>query len=72
MLLLAKLRKNCPCAVCLNERKNKPETYIPLISAAQQTIRKIEVVGSYAIKIYWGDGHGSGIYTFEKLKEGKY
>ncbi len=36
-------------------------------------IEKIEVVGNYAIQIYWGDGTYDGIYSFELLRKwGKY
>jgi DUF971 family protein len=72
MLLIPNLRKNCPCAVCLTERTEKPSTYIPLLSSAQVTLRDIKPVGSYAIQLVWHDGHDSGIYTYDKLKEGNY
>ena len=72
MLQLAKLRKSCPCAMCMSERENKPAAYIPLYSTVQLTVKNIEMIGNYAIRITWQDGHDTGIYTFEKLKEGKY
>ena len=28
----------------------------------------VEPVGSYAVRIYWNDGHSSGIYSFEHLR----
>lgn len=28
---------------------------------------KVELVGSYAIRVVWSDGHDTGIYTFEYL-----
>jgi DUF971 family protein len=28
---------------------------------------KIALVGAYAIRIEWSDGHGTGIYTYEIL-----
>jgi DUF971 family protein len=30
---------------------------------------KAELVGNYAIRIDWSDNHGSGIYSFEYLRE---
>ena len=72
MLLLANLRKSCPCAVCISERNSKPSSYIPLLSTAQITLSDIKSVGTYAIQLYWQDGHNTGIYTYDKLKEGKY
>lgn len=29
----------------------------------------IRLVGSYAIRIDWSDGHSTGIYTYEQLAE---
>ncbi|MBZ0201716.1 MAG: DUF971 domain-containing protein [Ignavibacteria bacterium] len=72
MLQLANLRKSCPCASCVAEKLNKPASYIPLLASPQLTIRDIKMVGYYAVQIVWQDGHDSGIYTYEKLREGKY
>lgn len=72
LLQLANLRKSCPCANCIAEKLNKPATYIPLLASPQLTLRDIKMVGNYAIQLVWQDGHDSGIYTFDKLKEGKY
>ena len=36
-------------------------------------IEKIEVVGNYAINIFWKDGNSDGIYSYELLRKwGKY
>jgi DUF971 family protein len=55
---LQKLRELCPCA-----------TYIPLIQKNQVTLDELEVVGNYAIKIKWHDGHNTGIYEYTFLKK---
>lgn len=31
-------------------------------------LKNVEVVGNYAIKPSWGDGHDQGIYTWEHLR----
>ena len=31
-------------------------------------IKKIKLVGNYAIPFFWEDGHSAGLYTFEFLK----
>lgn len=28
----------------------------------------VEPVGSYALKIFWNDGHSSGIYSWDHLR----
>ncbi len=62
------VRDNCPCAACIEEgtgRKILDPASIP------QDIKALEIqpVGNYAIQIRWSDGHGSGIYTWERLRE---
>ncbi len=66
---LIELRKNCPCANCVTDRQKRSSTYIPLLSKAQLTVKNIVIVGSYAIRIEWLDGHDEGIYSFEFLRE---
>ena len=69
---LIKLRDACPCAECSGEIDAFGNLYkgqaMPRTDAGC-TILKVKTVGYYAIQIYWGDGHNSGIYRFELLKE---
>ena len=69
---LIKLRDACPCAECSGETDAFGNLYkgqtTPKTDAGC-TILKVKTVGYYAIQIYWGDGHNSGIYRFELLKE---
>lgn len=72
-LSLRSLREACPCAHCCGEadvmgqkpvveKIFKPESFI---------LKKYEFVGSYGIQFTWGDGHSSGIYSFEYLQQCK-
>ncbi|UCG85292.1 MAG: DUF971 domain-containing protein [Gemmatimonadota bacterium] len=60
------LRLSCQCAACVDEL-----TRLPLLDA--DTIRAdispvaMSLVGNYAIKIEWSDGHDTGIYAFDLL-----
>lgn len=65
------LRDECPCAGCKGEtilfktfRPPKP----PIVSPEMYRIKSINVVGDYAIKIAWKDGHDTGIYSWTYLK----
>ncbi len=62
------LRERCPCAGCVHEltgqRLLDPRTVRPDIRADE-----IALVGRYAIRIHWSDGHGTGIFTFQRLRE---
>lgn len=67
IIKLANLRRNCPCALCASEREQQGSRYIPIYSNEQLTIKKIRIVGNYAIGIEWADDHDAGIYEFETL-----
>jgi DUF971 family protein len=63
-----RLRDACPCAGCVEEgtgRKILDTASIP------RDVRALEVrpVGSYAIQISWSDGHSSGIYSWDTLRQ---
>ena len=62
------LRSQCECAHCVNEwtgeRLLDPDT-IP----ADITLEKMELVGSYALRIHWSDNHNTGLYTWQHLQE---
>ena len=67
---LQTLRDNCPCAGCKGETVLM-HTYEPVKSPAlpgKYTLRNIEQVGYYALQMYWGDGHATGIYTWDHLR----
>jgi DUF971 family protein len=68
---LEKLRRACPCAGCQGEtdimgnvyrgpdKPLKPESFL-LVRLAQ--------VGGYAVQPHWGDGHSTGLYSFDYLR----
>lgn len=67
-----KLRKNCPCAECSGEEvllyKYTPQNIKPLTESSF-LLEKAEIVGNYAIQLYWKDGHNDGLFRWEFLKE---
>jgi len=69
---LEKLRLACPCAGCKGERDvmgnlhKGPE--VPLGPASFQ-LRRLDLVGSYALQPVWADGHATGLYPFEYLRQ---
>lgn len=71
-ILLETMRKRCPCAGCQGERDVMGNLYKgperPLSEASFQ-IRRMTAVGGYAIQPFWADGHSSGLYSFELLRE---
>ncbi len=68
---LEKLRRGCPCAGCKGEVDIMGNVYKnpdqPLPPQAFQLVR-VGNVGGYALQPFWGDGHATGIYSFEYLR----
>ena len=68
------LRKACPCAMCKGERTPLDTSplalpaYTPLPVKAGEA-KEMFKVGRYAIGFRWGDGHDTGIYTFDYLRK---
>ncbi len=67
------LRDHCPCATC-REVSGKPPDPFRILSSAEVSRGPLKPVamspvGRYAYKITWNDGHDTGIYTLEHLRE---
>ena len=60
------LRGWCPCAGCQGHSGFKIRYQPP---PKPVTAESIKPVGNYAISIAWSDGHGTGIYRFDFLRE---
>ncbi len=68
------LRENCPCASCREKRRSPPPppTDLTVLSPAETEplrITKMEPQGRYAYSIHFSDGHNTGIFTLETLRE---
>lgn len=67
---MAALRRYCPCASCKTEAEGREERVIlPILQPGQNDLVSIEPVGNYAIQLAWADGHRTGIYTFDYLRQ---
>jgi DUF971 family protein len=56
-------------AVPVDQPKRTSLTILPGNYAQPLSALKAELVGNYALRIDWSDDHGSGIYSFEYLRE---
>jgi DUF971 family protein len=64
------LRDGCPCAECKGETVLL-HSYAPAAKSIQPghyEIKSIVPVGSYAVQITWGDGHATGLYSWNYLR----
>ena len=66
------LRQYCPCAGCKGEMDIMGNLYKnpdkPLSEKAYQLVRVVPI-GGYAVQPVWGDGHSTGIYSFDYLRK---
>ena len=69
-LALEFLRRACPCAACggepdvLGNIERPHVTYTP----ASFELLGWDLVGGYAVLPHWGDGHRTGIYSYQYLR----
>jgi len=70
-IALKELRLHCPCAACKGETDVMGNVYkAPPTELGPNAFRlvRIQQVGGYAIQPVWGDGHATGLYSFEYLR----
>lgn len=72
---LAALRKACPCASCRHEREEAASNPLRIIPARVDeadmvNVENAELVGHYALRVAWKDGHDTGIYDYHLLRSG--
>jgi DUF971 family protein len=67
------LREACPCATC-REKRSQPQDplALPVLKQVQTqplTIAAMEPMGNYAYAIRFSDGHDTGIFAFDLLRQ---
>jgi DUF971 family protein len=66
------LRKNCPCVMCRGGHDKmqlfEPEAF-NLTPKVGISIHKADQIGNHALQIHWSDGHNSGMYRWQTLRE---
>lgn len=67
------LRANCPCASCIELRAKPADPFRILtpqeVAAGAPQPVAMQPIGHYAYKITWNDGHDTGIYPVERLRQ---
>jgi DUF971 family protein len=66
-----RLRSSCPCAHCKAKRAEPKPLFAVLKpeEAAPVKATRMDPLGNYAYHIDFSDGHHSGIFSFELLRE---
>lgn len=62
------LRGYCPCARCQGHG-SMPLKWQGIGDASQLAIDDISQVGNYGFCIAWSDGHNTGVYSWEFLRQ---
>lgn len=60
---LIELRANCPCATCRARRDRDDEPLPPA------TIAGAELAGNWGLQLTWDDGHATGIFPWDALRQ---
>ncbi len=63
----AQLRRECPCATCVNEWTGEKILARESISDDLK-FNHISIVGRYALNFHFSDGHDTGIFSFKYLR----
>jgi ATP-binding protein involved in chromosome partitioning len=61
------LRLACKCALCEEEWSGRP-LVDPATLPSDLRVAATRPVGRYGLSIAFSDGHGTGIYTFDRLR----
>jgi DUF971 family protein len=67
-LNLVQLRAQCMCARCVDEITGARIVGIDGIDP-DIAVTDLQLVGNYALRIHWSDGHHQGLYTWRHLRE---
>jgi DUF971 family protein len=67
-LNLVALRAQCMCARCVDEITGQRIVELDGIDP-QIAITDMRLVGNYAVKFTWSDGHDTGLYTWPHLRQ---
>ncbi len=64
------LRRACPCAACGGEPDVLGNVVRPEVSFTEESfmLAGFQIVGGYALQPRWGDGHSTGLYSFQYLR----
>lgn len=70
-LPLPMLRRSCPCAACQGEPDALGRVIRPRVEHGPRAfdLSKFELVGGYALQLYWADGHSTGIFSYSYLQK---
>ena len=72
IVALKLLREKCPCASCVGETDALGNLYkgpVKKLTENSILLSGVQPVGYYGVRPFWKDGHNTGIFTINLLKE---
>jgi DUF971 family protein len=66
---LDELRRVCPCATCRSWRDQGQASWPRPGSPDSLSVESAELVGAWGLSITWNDGHSTGIYPWDSLRQ---
>jgi len=68
LYFVKKLRAQCPCAICRQEKENNNPLKVLNTGLQEVELLGWNWIGRYAVSFRWSDRHDTGIYTFAYLR----
>lgn len=65
------LRRGCPCAGCQGEPDVTGKVVVPQVFHTERSFQLLrhEMIGGYALQLFWADGHSTGLYSYDYLRK---
>jgi DUF971 family protein len=69
-LAVERFRRACPCALCGGEPDVLGNISRPDVTYTPSSFELVgwQLIGGYALQPRWGDGHSTGLYSFQYLR----
>ncbi len=69
-ITMQSFRDECPCAMCKGENIMGTTYFggLTVMKPGMYELASLKTVGNYALQAEWGDGHDTGIYSWEILR----
>lgn len=71
VIKIESFRDACPCADCTENKQKPVSTFVSLetMKPGKYLLKSLSPVGNYALTPVWQDGHDTGIYPFDFVRE---
>lgn len=65
---LVKLRRQCTCAFCVDQRKRDQPVWPGPDAPERLGVEGAELVGAWGLNLRWNDRHETGVYAWDTLR----